>query len=284
MRLYKFNEIPEWQRDNNYVISGYLGETRSVRTCLKSLFVLHNESVNIHTHLLPATVFIASPFLLQKYFPIFTTTTAIDYWVYAAFLAGFVGCLLLSSTFHCVKCHSYHVAVNFNKADYFGIILLISCSTISIVYYALIDQPKSRITCNTITLAFAGICSAVSLGETFRHPDWRQVRATMFILFGLSGILPILVGLIELGRVEVIQRSNLKWVILEGALYIFGATLYAMRVPERFNPGKFDNFGHSHQIFHILVVAAGLCHGTALYKSYVNAHHNILGGVLIENV
>lgn len=47
---------------------------------------------------------------------------------------------------------------------------------------------------------------------------------------------------------------------------------------------EYDNFGHSHQIFHILVVLAGLCHGTALYKSYVNAHVNNLGGLLIERV
>lgn len=238
MKLYKFNEIPEWQRDNNYIITGYIKETQSLRTCLKSLFFLHNESVNIHTHLLPAIVFIAAPFSLQRYFPVFTTTTATDYWVFSAFLAGFIGCLLFSSSFHCVKCHSYTVAVNSNKADYFGIVLLISCSMISIVYYALVDQPKSRIVCNTITLAFAGICSAVSLSESFRHPDWRHVRATMFILFGLSGVFPILLGLIEFGRVEVVERSNLEWVILEGVLYILGATLYAMRVPERFNPGS----------------------------------------------
>ena len=30
-----------------------------------------------------------------------------------------------------------------------------------------------------------------------------------------------------------------------------GALVYAQRVPERWFPGKFDLFFHSHQIFHV---------------------------------
>ncbi len=43
-------------------------------------------------------------------------------------------------------------------------------------------------------------------------------------------------------------------------LYIGGAVLYALHIPERFWPGEFNFIGHSHFLFHCCVVAAALVH------------------------
>lgn len=43
------------------------------------------------------------------------------------------------------------------------------------------------------------------------------------------------------------------------------------RVPERFYPGKFDVWGNSHQIFHILIVMAVLAHFVGLRKAFNHA-------------
>ncbi len=40
------------------------------------------------------------------------------------------------------------------------------------------------------------------------------------------------------------------------AQYVGGAIIYAMRIPERFWPGRFDIFGASHQIWHVFVFTA----------------------------
>ncbi|EAZ20642.1 hypothetical protein OsJ_36258 [Oryza sativa Japonica Group] len=45
-----------------------------------------------------------------------------------------------------------------------------------------------------------------------------------------------------------------------GALYALGVAVYAARVPERWFPGRFDLVGHSHQLFHLLVVAGAYAH------------------------
>jgi len=42
----------------------------------------------------------------------------------------------------------------------------------------------------------------------------------------------------------------------EGAMHIAGAFFYVTRIPERYFPGRFDIFGASHQIFHILIAAS----------------------------
>ena len=44
------------------------------------------------------------------------------------------------------------------------------------------------------------------------------------------------------------------------ALVQLGAAIYALRVPERWNPGAFDLICSSHQLFHLCVVAAALVH------------------------
>lgn len=89
------------------------------------------------------------------------------------------------------------------------------------------------------------------------------------------------------GYDAAVERASAQWLVLEGVFYISGAVLYAMRVPERFAhadgpallqpvAGRFDLFGHSHQIFHVFVVIAAWCHWTALVGCYRYLHTSIL--------
>ena len=81
-RLHHFHELPEWQQDNDKILTGYVRETNSFTKCIESLFYFNNESVNIYTHLVPALIYLALPLLLliDTYLvPKFPTTTAIDY-------------------------------------------------------------------------------------------------------------------------------------------------------------------------------------------------------------
>lgn len=68
------------------------------------------------------------------------------------------------------------------------------------------------------------------------------------------------------------KTVSLNWVLLQGALYIIGAGLYAARFPERVRPGKFDIWGSSHQLFHILVVLAATAHLVGLVKAFDYEH------------
>ena len=45
-----------------------------------------------------------------------------------------------------------------------------------------------------------------------------------------------------------------------------GIAFYSTEFPERFWPGKFDLFFHSHQIFHVWAVIGGLIHLDAIRK------------------
>jgi adiponectin receptor len=53
-RLFHWNDLPEYLRDNEYIVTGYRADT-GLWGSLRSLFRLHNESGNIWTHLCGAS-------------------------------------------------------------------------------------------------------------------------------------------------------------------------------------------------------------------------------------
>lgn len=89
---------------------------------------------------------------------------------------------------------------------------------------------------------------------------------------GLSALLPVTHGLYVFGFRHLNHRMKVKYLVAQGSLYIFGAGLYAARVPEKIWPGKFDLFGSSHQIFHFFVLAAAGTHLLGLVKAFHNKH------------
>lgn len=109
-------------------------------------------------------------------------------------------------------------------------------------------------------------CACVSIIPSFRTPAWRPFRAGMFVAMGGSSIVPVLHGLGIYGYATLEERMGLSWMLVEGALYISGAAIYAMRIPEKWSPGRYDLYGSSHQIFHFLVVAAAASHLVGLVK------------------
>jgi len=68
----------------------------------------------------------------------------------------------------------------------------------------------------------------VTCYPAFATPDWRPFRAGMFVALGLSAVLPIAhaTRLHSLSTLD--ELMGLRWVVLQGVLYISGATIYAV--------------------------------------------------------
>lgn len=102
----------------------------------------------------------------------------------------------------------------------------------------------------------------------------------MFVALGLSAVIPVLHGSSLYGIDQMQKQIGLNWVILQGALYIIGAGIYAARVPEKWHPGRYDVLGSSHQIFHLFVVAAATSHLFGLLKAF-DYRHSTMGGACL---
>ncbi|KAK1315714.1 hypothetical protein QJS10_CPA05g01586 [Acorus calamus] len=183
----------------------------------------------------------------------------ISRWPFFVFLGGAMFCLLASSACHLLSCHSPRFAYIMLRLDYTGIAALIATSFYPPVYYSFMCNPFF---CNLYlgSITILGIATILfSLLPVFQNPEFRTLRACLFLGMGLSGAVPILHKLIMFKhRPEALHTTGYE--LLMGAFYGLGALLYATRVPERWKPGKFDIAGHSHQLFHVLVVAGAYTH------------------------
>jgi Predicted membrane protein, hemolysin III homolog len=134
--LWSWDDLPAWRRDNHFIRSGYRPTSYSVRACLASLGYLHNESVNIWTHLLGSAAFLLGGLLLYALVaPRYASASDSDVLVFACFLGGAFVCLGMSATFHTLSNHSPEVAMWGNKLDYTGIVFLIVGSYVPALYY-----------------------------------------------------------------------------------------------------------------------------------------------------
>lgn len=287
-QLVFYHQLDPWQQDNHYILSGYVRETTSFVKCLQSLFFLHNETVNIYSHLLPTFfVMLALTVYLYSYLPMYSNTLgAWEKCNFFQFSLACSTCLLISSTFHTLKSHSPSVCKTCNQLDYFGIVILITFSLNSVILFAFYNFPTIKYAFVALFSLLGAVCTVLTLHPEFATPYYRPIRSTMFVLFGLSGLLPVGVGIQMFGWTATRDRAGVDWLVLEGLFYIGGAALYAMRIPERFShvhqdqqsllrkpaTGRFDIFGHSHQIFHVMVVIASYCHWRALLCCYHYLH------------
>ncbi|KAI0018195.1 hemolysin-III related-domain-containing protein [Xylariomycetidae sp. FL0641] len=144
-RLLQWSELPEWRRDNEYILSGYQPTSNSFRGCLRGVFAVHNETVNIHTHLLGAALFagllLCVPRHLDRVCP---GADATDEAAFAVYFAGVVACLLLSTAFHALANHSRRVAAVGNQLDHLGVLAFMGAAAAPQVHYGFRDEPGLR--------------------------------------------------------------------------------------------------------------------------------------------
>ncbi|CAH7680928.1 hemolysin-III related-domain-containing protein [Phakopsora pachyrhizi] len=278
-----YDQLQSWRQDNPHIRTGYRQNLPRMTACIKSVFsYFHNETVNIHTHLWGAITFIFLILTLQnpsRFVPlgysIFTrgsgrpdSVTWYDTFVFGCFFLSGAACLGFSAMFHTFMCHSQKVCATFGRLDYIGIVWLIVGSFYPSIYYGFYCHTKTIITYLTLITVLGGMATYTVISPTYKSKDARRKRTLIFIALGLSAILPVGHGLYRFGLVQFTDRIGLRWLVSSGALYIAGALFYSERFPERFNPGRFDLIGSSHQIFHVLILVAASFHYISVSRAF----------------
>jgi len=256
-----FKELPQWLQENDYLLFGHRPELGSFKSCVKSMFKLHTETYNIWSHLIGCLLFIgiASSIMLSN----LDFTDKLMIGIYAI---SVIICFGLSTFYHILACHSRTIGNLFCRLDYCGICILISGSFFPCIYYGFYCDFYPKILYTILVIILSSITVVFSLNEKFNQPHFKPLRALVFFSFAISGVLPFLHWLTVQDWFSV---SNLRFSLIclmsMAVLYILGAVLYAMRIPERWKPGAFDIHLHSHQLFHLCVVAGAIMHLQGIY-------------------
>ncbi|KAL8949887.1 MAG: hypothetical protein Q9222_004044 [Ikaeria aurantiellina] len=286
--LLGYDQIPTWHQDNEYIRSGYRPETRSTRLCFASWAYIHNETANIYTHLLPALLSLVFQVVASRFFTVkYPHSSAGDRLVFAFFFLTASICLGISTTYHTLMNHSAHLSSLWLRIDYVGIIIIILGDFVSGVYMIFYCEPilqqvywcmvrtnlHSTSLRNTTKsekqITVLGVLTVIILlSPGLQGLRYRTLRACTVVFTGLSGFAPLLHGISVFGVAQMNRQSGMPYYLLEGVLLIMGALFYGIRIPEVLKPGRFDIWVSSHQIFHVLVVAATAAHMCGICKAF----------------
>jgi len=257
-KVIHFSHLPQWLQDNDFLHFGHRPPLPTSE-CFKSIIRIHTETGNIWTHLLGVVAFAG----LMAFFMSRPSSEIQlqEKLVFACFFTGAIFCMGLSFLYHTLCCNQdKKIGRLFAKFDYCGISFLTVGSFVPWLYYSFYCDIKPQMIYLSIVILLGIGAVVVSTFDFFAGPRFRPLRAAVFITFGLSGIAPATHFGIKNGWERSVEEGALGWLILMGVLYITGAVLYAVRIPERFFPGKLDIWFHSHQIFHCFVIAGAFVH------------------------
>ncbi len=240
------NDVPFYiRRSNPYLQSRHRLHHGTLSQCAASLFTWHNESVNIWSHLVPAFLFIH--LLVQVWYdPMKRDESHI---VFACYLGS---CCLLcsfSSVYHLFSCHSERVHDIVVRLDFLGIIFVIASSFAMSLFFGFHCAPHYRNLYLSITLVLDMAMLAISF---FRIDPLN--RRLVFLTAVLFAVAPLSHLVYLFGFSHSVFRHVLVVLLIYSAAFSF----YALRFPEKYFPKRFDLFGSSHQIWHMLLNVAFL--------------------------
>ncbi|PWZ06924.1 Heptahelical transmembrane protein ADIPOR2 [Zea mays] len=207
---------------------------------------------------------------------------AVPRWPRTVFLAGAMACLAVSAAAHLLACHSRRFTRLFWQLDYAGIAVMIVASFFPPVYYAFLGRARTQLVYLSAVTLLGLLVVALLLAPARSSPRLRHLRAGLFVSMAFSGVLPALHAL-WLNWAHRECHLALALELLMGLVYAAGAGFYVTRVPERWSPGRFDCVGHSHQIFHLLVLVGALTHyaATAILIDWREAMAVAAGGASV---
>ncbi|UNI19528.1 hypothetical protein JDV02_005710 [Purpureocillium takamizusanense] len=269
-KLLFFHEIPSWQQDNEFILSGYRPTSGSVWISVASLLYVNNQTINTYSHLIGAVIFALLPFYFYYYvFNLPPNAENVDLLVICIYSYGVAVCFAFSSTFHLLWNHSQNFAKFCNKLDYVGILVLMWGAGIPTIYYGFFCNPRLQVLYWSTTSGAALCCAVFTLSPRFGSPQFRHWRASFYAAFGLSSVVFVAHGLTLHGWELQKTRMSLIWMVWMATANLTGAAIYAARVPERWLPYQFDIYGASHQIFHVAVIIAACVHFLGLMESFL---------------
>lgn len=121
-QLLRWEDLPAWAKDNEYILTGFRPFTRSYLDCFMSCLYIHDETGNIYSHLLATLWMIILPIICYPYAKEHYPEVNLDDWiVFGLFFLGGALCFGLSTAYHVVSNHSHVVHDVYHRLDLLGI-------------------------------------------------------------------------------------------------------------------------------------------------------------------
>jgi len=249
--LQPIEDMPSHLTFNAHILHGYRGPfPLTAAECLSSVKLLHNETGNILTHLLA----------------VFVMAGIAGAWAWDSEIPSFVVSVLLLCTifinsvlYHTfIPHHSESYYYRWLALDYAPIFLLMAVTPLLIVVrFGLVCEPEAALYCY---IGYALIC-VLALGCLLYKPCFKGTPGSA--AERLQGFAAQLIGRIAIyiirAGLDAGSDTALYWYSAAEVLSVVGGIINALKIPERWAPGKFDYICNSHQIMHCFAATALVC-------------------------
>jgi len=267
--LITYEDLPHPWRINPHITRGYRFSETKIE-CIRSAFTISNESVNIWTHAFGLVIVLSIAFYFYPASINFSQSSKTDIFFAAMFFFAACKCLVCSCMWHTMNSIADQTLMErFACVDYTGISLLIATSIMTTEYTAFYCEPFSRWT-YIITTAVLGVGGVIiPWHPTFNRADMAWARVAFYVTLGATGFAPV----IQLNLTRGSEWSYFFYapVMKSVLVYLIGAIIYALKLPEMLLPGWFDYFGGSHNIWHCSVLFGILFHYLAVQDFFTGA-------------
>ncbi|XP_054477128.1 membrane progestin receptor delta isoform X2 [Anoplopoma fimbria] len=217
-QLFDIHQVPKVFREDS-IISGYRHPRSSALDCVLSSFQMNNETINIWTHFLPTCC---------------------------------------AHTFSTMSPESRHICYFF---DYGALSLYSLGCAISYGYYVMPDcLVNSWLHQHFVPIAIGNtlFCTSLSCYSRFLELQFPQrskaLRTGAFVLPFIFDTVPLVYRILLCCGGSCSPSDAMSSHCYHLLFAFLTCFLFTSHLPERLAPGRFDYFGHSHQLFHVCAV------------------------------
>jgi adiponectin receptor len=154
-----------------------------------------------------------------------------------------------SAIYHLFSCHSERVHDVVVRLDFVGIVFVIASSFAMSLFYGFHCHTHYR----NFYLAVTLLLDFSLLGLSFFRIE-QYKRRLIFVAAVVFAVVPLGHLVLLFGFSHIVFRHVMVVLLLYAAAFAF----YVLRFPEKYFPKRFDLFGASHQIWHLLLNVAFL--------------------------
>lgn len=303
IRMARHHTIP-----NEYIHTGYR-DTMSAAECVNSAFELHNETLNIWSHVIGILQ------ILWMFYRDFVRSdsqifpwNSMDIWAPLFHLFGWFSAFACSICFHTLRAHlNPRLVRRFLILDYVGVYVAVISHPVYFIYVTMHGW-------SYLHLIWVGVVALISKSFFMHIRKNRHGTLDVFRYLAITQLSSILVNLLTIFyRSYVIYASKLSAPDIFSVLYSqatshgtlfsiiydqiqmrplywtgllalgLGGLCFKYHIPEVFFPGKFDHVGHSHILHHLLCMVVAHCSYTdgAMYqRSYLMSSSSVISRYL----
>ncbi|XP_027137184.1 membrane progestin receptor beta-like [Larimichthys crocea] len=265
-------DVPPLFRER-FILSGYRAVGQSWRCYVLSLFQIHNETLNVWSHLLAAVCvvlrFMAFTGPEGQGFSLDVSSLPLVLYVFSA-----VTYLSCSAAAHLLQSHSEPAHYSLFFLDYVGVAVYQYGCALALCLYSS-DTAWMQSMLGQVFLPAAGLLAWLSCATCcyaklrYRRPYPLHRKLCQVVPMGVAYLLDISPVAHRLTTCSWSSNAALPLHFLQVVLFLLSAFFFSCPVPELFSPGSFDVVGHSHQLFHVLLSFCTLAQQEALFQDFL---------------